>query len=101
MLSIQWENRGGLKRGQWVPGAMNCLSLTRKKPARGKTKRADNIMAIWTNEWNEKGQLSSMGESRSRSFETQIDEHKVISGMPNTRMPMIMYRKRFLGLRFI
>jgi hypothetical protein len=50
---------------------MNCLSLTRKKPTSGKTKRADNPMAIRTNEWNEKGQLPSMGESRSGSLETQ------------------------------
>jgi hypothetical protein len=50
---------------------MNCLSLIRKRPARGKTKRADNPMAIWKNEWYEKGQLPSMGESRSRSLETQ------------------------------
>jgi hypothetical protein len=50
---------------------MNCLSLARKKPARGKTKRADNTMITWTNEWNENGQLSLMGESRSGLFETQ------------------------------
>jgi len=50
---------------------MNCLSLTRKRPARGKTKKADKTMAIRTNEWNDKGQLASMGESRSRPLETQ------------------------------
>jgi hypothetical protein len=27
---------------------MNCLSLARKRPASGKTKSADNPMAIWT-----------------------------------------------------
>jgi len=41
---------------------MNCLFLTRKNPARGKTKRADNTMAIWINEWKAKGQLPSMAE---------------------------------------
>jgi hypothetical protein len=80
---------------------MNCLPLTSKRPARGKTKRTDNPMAIWTNEWNEKGQLPSMGESRSRSLETQEDEHNVITGMPDTRMPMMINRMRFLLVRFI
>jgi hypothetical protein len=80
---------------------MNCLFLTRKKPARGKTKRADNPMAIWTNEWNEKGQLPSMGESRSRSLETQEDEHNVITGMPDKRMPMMINRVGFFRVRFI
>jgi hypothetical protein len=50
---------------------MNCRFLTRKKPARGKTKRAGNTMAIWKNEWNAKGQFPSMGESKSSSLETQ------------------------------
>jgi hypothetical protein len=50
---------------------MNCLSLTRKKPASGKTKRADNTMIIWTNAWNENGQLPSMKASKSRSLEAQ------------------------------
>ena len=57
--------------GKWTSGGMNCLSLTKKRPARGKTKRADSPTAIWTNEWYEKGQLLSTGESRSRSLETQ------------------------------
>ena len=80
---------------------MNFLSLTSKRPASGKTKRADNPMAIWTNEWNEKGQLPSMGESRSRSLETQEDEHNVITGMPDTRMPMMISRIIFFLVRFI
>ena len=80
---------------------MNCLSLTRKRPARGKTKRADNTMTIWTNEWSEKGQLPSMGESRSRAFETQKDEHNVTAGMPDTRMPMMISRMKFFLVRFI
>jgi hypothetical protein len=50
---------------------MNCLFLTRKRPARGKTKRADNTMTIWTNEWYEKGQFPFTGESRPGSLETQ------------------------------
>jgi hypothetical protein len=50
---------------------MNCLSLTRKRPARGKTKRADSTIITWTKEWKEKGQLPSIGESRSGLFETQ------------------------------
>ena len=80
---------------------MNCRSLTRKRPAKGKTKRADNPMATWTNEWNEKGQLPSLGESRSRSLATQEDEHNVITGMPDTRTPMITSRMRFFLVRFI
>ena len=80
---------------------MNFLSLTSKRPARGKTKRADNPMAIWTNEWNEKGQLPSMGESRSRAFETQEDEHNVTAGIPDTRMPMMISRMNFFLVRFI
>jgi hypothetical protein len=80
---------------------MNCLPLTRKRPAKGKIKRADNPMAIWTNEWYEKGQLPSLGESRSRSLETQEDEYKVITGMPDTRRPMMINRVRFFRVRFI
>jgi predicted secreted hydrolase len=80
---------------------MNFLSLTRKRPASGKTKSADNPMAIWINEWNAKGQLLSMGESRSGSFETQYDEHIVITGMPDTRMLMMISRMKFFRLRFI
>ena len=71
VVIIQRENRGGLKRGQWAPGGMNCQSLAIKKPARGKTKRADSTMISWIKEWNEKGQLPSMGESRSGLLETQ------------------------------
>jgi hypothetical protein len=50
---------------------MNCLYLIRKRPASGKTKRADNPVAIRTNEWTEKGQLLSTGEWKPRSMETQ------------------------------
>ena len=80
---------------------MNFLSLTSKRPARGKIKRADNPMAIWTNEWNEEGQLPSMGESRSRALETQEDEHNVITGMPDTSMPMVTNRIRCFLVIFI
>ncbi len=80
---------------------MNCLFLTRKKPASGKIKRADNTMIICTKEWNEKGQLPSTEESRSRSFETQEDEHNVITGMPDTRIPMMTNRMRFFLVIFI
>ena len=80
---------------------MNCRSLTRKRPAKGKTKRADNPMATWTNESYEKGQLASTGESRSRSLEIQEDEYNVITGMPDTRMPMMINRMRFFRVRFI
>jgi hypothetical protein len=80
---------------------MNCLSLIRKRPAKGKIKRADNTMAIWTNVWNEKGQLPSKEESRSRALETQEDEHNVITGMPDTRMPMIISRMRCFLVIFI
>ncbi len=80
---------------------MNRLSLTRKRPAKGNPKRADNPMAIWTNEWYEKGQLPSTGELRSRSLETQEDEHNVITGMQDTRMPMMINRVRFFRVRFI
>jgi hypothetical protein len=52
-------------------------------------------MITWTKEWNEKGQLPSMGESRSGLLETQEDEHNVITGMPDTRIPMMTNRMRF------
>jgi hypothetical protein len=80
---------------------MNCLSLTRKRPAKGKTISADNIRAIWTNEWFDKGQLASRGELRSRSLEIQENEHSVITGMPDTRMPMMVNRMRFFRIGFI
>jgi len=78
---------------------MNCLSLTIKKPAKGKTKRADNTRAIWTKEWNTKGQLPSRAESNSRSPEVQQDEHSVIAGIPdNRRLIMITRMICFLAL---
>jgi hypothetical protein len=80
---------------------MNFLSLTSKRPARGKTKRTDNPTTIRTNEWYKKGQLPSPGESRSRSLGTQKDKHNVITGMPDTRMPMMINRVRFFRVRFI
>ena len=52
-------------RDKKIPRGMNCLPLARKRPAKGKTISADNIMEIWTNEWVDKGQLASLGESRS------------------------------------
>jgi hypothetical protein len=58
-------------------------------------------MITWTNEWNEKGQLPSTEESRSRSLETQEDEHNVITGMPDTRIPMMTNRVRFFLVSFI
>jgi hypothetical protein len=58
-------------------------------------------MITWTKEWNEKGQLPSMGESRSGLLETQEDEHNVITGMPDTRIPMMTNRMRFFLVRFI
>ena len=78
---------------------MNCLSLIRQRPAKGKTITADNIMAIWTNEWVDRGQFASMGESRSP--EIQQNEHNVITGMPDTRMPMMINRMRFFRVGFI
>jgi len=80
---------------------MNCLPLTRKRPARSRTKRADNTMAIWTNEWSEKGQLPFMGESRSRSLETQLDEHNVITGILDPKMPIMMIGMRCFLVIFI
>jgi len=80
---------------------MNFLSLTRKRPAKGKTIRADHTMTIWTNEWFDKGQLASRGELRSRSLEIQENEHSVITGMPDTRRPMMVNRIRFFRVRFI
>ena len=80
---------------------MNCLFLARKRPAKGKTKSADNITAIRTNEWFDKGQLASMGALRSRPPEIQENEHSVITGMPDTRMPMTVNRMRFFRIGFI
>jgi hypothetical protein len=80
---------------------VNCLFLGRKKPARGKTKRADSTMITWTKEWNEKGQSPSMGESRSGLLEMQYVEHMVIPGMPDTRMPMATSRTRCFLVRLI
>ncbi len=80
---------------------MNCLSLTRIRPARGKTKRADKTMAMWTNEWNEKGQLPSTEESRSGALGPQKDEHNVIAGMPDTRMPMMINGMSFFLVKII
>jgi len=78
---------------------MNCLPRTRKRPAKGKTIRADHTMTIWTNEWFDKGQLASRGESGS--LEIQYNEHHVITGMPDTRMPMMINRIEFFRVRFI
>jgi hypothetical protein len=61
---------------------MNCLYLTRKKPAGGNTKRAGNAMAIWINKCNEIGQLPAMGEPGSRFLEPQKDAHNVTLGRP-------------------
>ena len=74
---------------------MNCLSLATKRPAKGKINRADITITIWTNEWNKKGQLTSMEESRSGLLDTQYDEHNVMTGMPDTRTPMIINGIRF------
>jgi hypothetical protein len=58
-------------------------------------------MTIWTNEWNEKGQLPSTGEPKPRALEEQYDEHNAITGRPETRMPMRMSSVRFFRLGFI
>ena len=80
---------------------MNCLFLTRKKPARGKIKRADSTMITWTKEWNEKGQFPPMEESRSELLETQEDEHIETTGMPDARIPMMTNRMRCFLVIFI
>jgi len=74
---------------------MSCLFLTRQRPAKGK----NDIMAIWTNEWFDKGQFASMEESRSP--EIQYNEHNVIIGMPDTRMPMMINGMIFFRVKFI
>jgi len=79
---------------------MNCLSLTRKRPARGKTKKADSTIITWTKEWKEKGQLPSMGESGLGPIEAQYEEHNVITGRPDISMPMVTNRMIYFLLRF-
>ena len=91
---IWWEYRGGLKRGQKAPALMSCLSRIRNRPAKGKIKSADSTMVIWKNEWNGQGQLPPLGESISGSIETQYVEHKVITGIPDTNMPMVTIRMK-------
>jgi len=58
-------------------------------------------MAIWKNGCNELGQLPFMGESRSGLIETQYEEHNVITGMPDTSMPMVTNRIRYFLVIFI
>lgn len=58
-------------------------------------------MTIWTNEGFAKGQLPSMGESMSRSLDAQLVEHIVITGMPDTSMPMMMIGMRCFLVIFI
>ena len=71
---------------------MKCLSPAIKNPASGKTIRADSTMAILTNESYEKGQLPPTAELNSKSLEPQYDEHNVISGMADTRIPIMISR---------
>jgi hypothetical protein len=80
---------------------MNCLSLTRKRPARGKTKRADSTAITWTKKWNEKGQFPPMGESRSGLFATQEEEHNVMTGMPDAKIMVMTNRTRCFLVIFI
>ena len=80
---------------------MSCLSLKRKRPANANTKKADSTTTIWTNECNENGQFPPTEESKSRSFEAQLDVHMVIAGIPDTRMTMMTNRMRFFLVRFI
>ena|GEM_PF-5096106 len=83
------------------PAGIENLRLNRRKPTRGITPKTDSSAAIWTKEWTEKEHFPSIGKSRPAWLVPQCDEHRIMTGIPDARIPIMMIRMRLFDLIFI